>query len=97
MAKINMNIPEVRKQAKLLKNASQDLTNNSVRPLEESNKRMASVWTGNTAEAFRRFSEQATQMLKSNAKDLNEIGEFLESTCREMERAEAAAKQKVSR
>jgi len=95
MAKININTAEVRKQSKLLKEASSTLLSGSVKPIEDANKHLASIWTGQSAQSFIKYTDQLASYLKSNAADINEISVFLNKACLEMERAEQQARAKI--
>ena len=95
MANININTNEVRRQARLLKEASTQLINGTVKPMEEVNQSIQSIWTGETARLFLKYADELKTNLKSNAQDINEISVFLTEACQAIERAEREAKAKI--
>ncbi|MBR4724233.1 MAG: WXG100 family type VII secretion target [Lachnospiraceae bacterium] len=95
MANININLTEVRKQAKLLKEASSQLMSGTVKPMEEANEKMSSAWTGNSASAFTKYMEELKAALKSNADDISKISTFLTNACTSIEKADREAKAKI--
>lgn len=95
MAKIDIDLAEVRKQSALLKEASAQLINGTVRPVSEVNERLASIWTGDSARTFIKYMDELMSLLQSNAEDINEIGVFLNDACISMENADNQAKAKI--
>lgn len=95
MANININITEVQKQARLLREASANLTKGTVKPLGDSKDRLASAWTGESAKVFAKYTEELIGLLQSNAKDINEIAAFLENTCSRIKKADQEAKSRI--
>ena len=95
MANINMNTAEVRKQARLLKEAYTQLINGTVKPIDEANQSMQSIWTGETAKLFLKYSEELKTNLKSNAEDINQISQFLTEAATAIEKADQQAKAKI--
>lgn len=95
MANINVNLAEVRKQAAQLKEASSRLMSGTVKPIEESDEKMSSIWTGTSATAFTKYMEEVKAALKSNADDLNRISTFLTNACKTMEKADNEARSKI--
>ncbi len=95
MANININIDQVRRQARLLREASANLTKGTVKPLGESKDRLASVWTGDSAKAFVLYTDELIGQLQSNAKDINEIAAFLDSACNTFRKADQQAKSRI--
>ena len=95
MANININLSQVRKQAKLLKEASSQLLSGTVKPIEEADENMASAWSGSSATAFTKYMEELKAALKSNANDINKISVFLTNACNSIEKADAQAKTKI--
>ena len=95
MANININLSEVRKQARLLKDASSQLINGSVKPIEEANQQMGSIWSGASSKAFNKYMEELKNALKSNAEDINKLSVFLNNACASIEKADREAKAKI--
>ena len=95
MANINMNLTEVRKQSKLLKEASSQLVNGTVKPIEDANKNMGAAWSGNASKAFTKYMEELNAALKSNAEDISKLSVFLANACNSIEKADREAKAKI--
>ena len=95
MANINVNTTEVRRQARLLKEAYTQLINGTVKPIDEANQSMSSIWTGDTARLFLKYSDELKNNLKSNAEDINQISIFLTEACQAIEKADREAKAKI--
>ena len=95
MANININLTEVRKQAKLLKEASSQLVNGTVKPIEDADKNLDSIWSGNSSKAFKKYMEELNAALKSNAEDINKLSVFLTNACNSIEKADREAKAKL--
>ena len=95
MANININLTEVRKQAKLLKEASGQLVNGTVKPIEEADQQMGSIWSGESSKAFNKYMEELKNALKSNADDINKLSTFLTNACSSIEKADREAKSKI--
>ena len=95
MANLNVNLTEVRKQARLLKDASSQLVSNTVKPIEECNGNMGNVWSGESSKAFMKYTEELTAALKSNADDINKISVFLTNACASIEKADREAKTRI--
>lgn len=95
MAKINIDITEIRRQSKLLREASSQLINGTVRPLSEANRDMGAIWTGDAARKFTGYTDELISLLQSNAEDINEISTFLNDVCVTMENADRQALSKL--
>ena len=95
MANININISEVQKQARLLREASANLSKGTVKPLVDSKDRLASAWTGESAKAFVKYTDELIGQLQSNAKDILEIAAFLENACSTIKKADQEAKSRI--
>jgi len=95
MANLNVNLTEVRKQAKLLKEASSQLVSGTVKPIEECNGSIGNIWSGESSKAFKKYTDELTSALKSNADDLNQLSTFLNNACNSIEKADRAAKAKI--
>ena len=63
MANINIDITEVQRQSKLLKEASSQLMNSAVKPVRNANKQVGAVWTGSSAKAFTDYAEEVAALL----------------------------------
>ena len=95
MANINVNISEVRKQARELKDASSKLLSGTVKTIEDCNGNMASVWSGESSRSFMKYTDELISALKSNADDLSKISVFLNNACASLEKADREAKAKI--
>ena len=95
MANININLNEVRKQARLLKEASSQMISGTVKPMEEANEKLSSAWSGESAKAFTKYMEELKAALKSNADDISKISVFLTNACNSIEKADREAKAKL--
>ena len=95
MANLNVNLTEVRRQAKLLKEASSQLVSGTVKPMEECNGSMGNIWSGESSKAFTKYTNELSSALKSNADDLNQISIFLTNACNSIEKADREAKAKI--
>ena len=95
MANINLNTGEIRKQASLLKEASQNLIGGTVKPIENADKDLEALWMGDSGKAFTKYMEELKASLKSNADDINKISTFLLNAAKAMEQADREAKSKI--
>ena len=95
MANINMNLTQVRKEARLLKEASSQLMSGTVKQMEEANEKLTGIWSGNSAKAFSKYMEELKADLKSNADDISKISTFLTNACNSIEKADREAKAKI--
>ncbi len=95
MANININISQVRKEAKQLKEASSQLMSGTVKQMEEANEKLPGIWSGNSAKTFGKYVEELKADLKSNADDINKISVFLTNACNSIEKADREAKAKI--
>jgi uncharacterized protein YukE len=95
MANINVNLTEVRKQARLLKEASSQLISGTVKPIEDADKNMEAIWSGNSSKAFTKYMSELNAALKSNADDINKLSVFLTNACNSIEKADREAKAKI--
>ncbi|MCR4618054.1 MAG: hypothetical protein K5669_07715 [Lachnospiraceae bacterium] len=97
MANININVTKVKKQAQQLKEASYKLQKEAVKPLEESNEKLKTAWTGEAATSYVKSVDEIESLLKANAEDIKEIAVFLEKAAQRIENADKTAKTKVKR
>lgn len=95
MANVNLNLTQVRKQARLLKDASSQLMSGTVKPMQECNNGIGKIWSGESSKAFTKYTEELSAILKSNADDLNQISTFLTNACASIEKADREAKAKL--
>ena len=81
MAAIHFDSQSVKKQAKLLEEAADQIQNQTVKVITAANEAVAASWSGKAAEIFVKFM----------------IAAVLRDACSSMEKAEAQAKAVVSR
>ena len=95
MAAIHFDSQSVKKQAKLLEEAADQIQNQKV--ITAANEAVAASWSGKAAEIFVKFMQEQNTDLASGAASLREIAAVLRDACSSMEKAEAQAKAVVSR
>ena len=88
MAAIHFDSQSVKKQAKLLEEAADQIQNQTVKVITAANEAVAASWSGKAAEIFVKFMQE---------QNLREIAAVLRDACSSMEKAEAQAKAVVSR
>ena len=93
MAAIHFDSQSVKKQAKLLEEAADQIQNQTVKVITAANEAVAASWSGKAAEIFVKFMQEQNTDLAS----LREIAAVLRDACSSMEKAEAQAKAVVSR
>ena len=96
MAAIHFDSQSVKKQAKLLEEAADQIQNQTVKVITAANEAVAASWSGKAAEIFVKFMQEQNTDLASGAA-LREIAAVLRDACSSMEKAEAQAKAVVSR
>ena len=94
MAAIHFDSQSVKKQAKLLEEAADQIQNQTVKVITAANE---ASWSGKAAEIFVKFMQEQNTDLASDAASLREIAAVLRDACSSMEKAEAQAKAVVSR
>ena len=96
-AAIHFDSQSVKKQAKLLEEAADQIQNQTVKVITAANEAVAASWSGKAAEIFVKFMQEQNTDLASGAASLREIAAVLRDACSSMEKAEAQAKAVVSR
>lgn len=97
MAAINFDSKAVKKQAKLLEEAADQIQNQTVKVMNAANKAMAASWSGKAGGIFVKFMQEQSKALSSEVASLKEIAAFLRDACTSMEKAEAQVKTVVSK
>lgn len=97
MAAINFDSKAVKKQAKLLEEAADQIQNQTVKVMNAANEAMAASWSGKSGGIFVKFMQEQSKALSSEAASLREIAAFLRDACTSMEKAEAQVKTVVSK
>lgn len=97
MAAINFDSKAVKKQAKLLEEAADQIQNQTVKVMNAANEAMAASWFGKAGGIFVKFMQEQSKALSSEVASLKEIAAFLRDACTSMEKAEAQVKTVVSK
>lgn len=97
MAAINFDSKVVKKQAKLLEEAADQIQNQTVKVMNAANEAMAASWSGKAGGIFVKFMQEQSKALSSEVASLKEIAAFLQDACTSMEKAEAQVKTVVSK
>ena len=97
MAAINFDSKAVKKQAKLLEEAADQIQNQTVKVMNAANEAMAASWSGKAGGIFVKFMQEQSKALSSEAASLKEIAAFLRDACTSKEKAEAQVKTEVSK
>lgn len=97
MGKINFDSKAVKKQAKLLEEAADQIQNQTVKVINAANEDLAASWSGEAGEIFVEFMQEQSKDLSSQTASLTEIAALLRDACTSMEKAEAQAKAVVSK
>ena len=97
MAAINFDSQAVKKQAKLLEEAADQIQNQTVKVMNAANEAMAASWSGKAGGIFVKFMQEQSKALSSEVASLKEIAAFLQDACTSMEKAEAQVKTVVSK
>jgi uncharacterized protein YukE len=97
MAAINFDSKAVKKQAKLLEEAADQIQNQTVKVMNAANEAMAASWSGKAGGIFVKFMQEQSKALSSDVASLKEIAAFLQDACTSMEKAEAQVKTVVSK
>lgn len=97
MAAINFDSKAVKKQAKLLEEAADQIQNQTVKVMNAANEAMAASWSGKAGGIFVKFMQEQSKALSAETASLKEIAAFLRDACTSMEKAEAQVKTVVSK
>ena len=97
MATINFDSKSVKKQAKLLEEAAEQIQNQTVKVMNAANEALAASWSGKSSEIFVKFMQEQSKDLSSQTASLKEVAAFLRDACTTMEKAEAQAKAAVNK
>lgn len=97
MAAIIFDSKAVKKQAKLLEEAADQIQNQTVKVMNAANEAMAASWSGKAGGIFVKFMQEQSKALSSEVASLKEIAAFLRDACTSMEKAEAQVKTVVSK
>ena len=97
MAAINFDSQAVKKQAKLLEEAADQIQNQTIKVINAANEAVAASWSGKAGGIFVKFMQEQSKALSSEVASLKEIAAFLQDACTSMDKAEAQAKAVVSR
>ena len=94
MAAIHFDSQSVKKQAKLLEEAADQIQNQTVKVITAANEAVAASWSGKAGGIFVKFMQEQSADLTAS---LREIAALLRDACTSMDKAEAQAKAVVSR
>ena len=97
MAAINFDSQAVKKQAKLLEEAADQIQNQTIKVINAANEAVAASWSGKAGGIFVKFMQEQSADLASGIASLREIAVLLRDACTSMDKAEAQAKAVVSR
>ncbi len=97
MAAIHFDSQAVKKQAKLLEEAADQIQNQTIKVIKGANEAVASSWSGKAGVIFVKFMQEQSADLASGTASLREIAAVLRDACTSMDKAEAQAKAVVSR
>ena len=97
MAAINFDPQAVKKQAKLLEEAADQIQNQTIKVINSANEVVAASWSGKAGSIFVKFMQEQSTGLASGTASLREIAALLRDACTSMDKAEAQAKAVVSR
>ena len=97
MAAINFDSQDVKKQAKLLEEAADQIQNQTIKVINTANEAVAASWSGKAGGIFVKFMQEQSAGLASATSSLREIAAVLRDACTSMDKAEAQAKAVVSR
>lgn len=97
MATINFDSKAVKKQAKLLEEAADQIQSQTVKVMNAANEALAASWSGKAGGIFVKFMQEQSKDLSSQTASLKEIATLLRDACTSMEKAEAQAKAVVSK
>ena len=81
MAAIHFDSQSVKKQAKLLEEAADQIQNQTVKVITAANEAVAASWSGKAAEIFVKFMQEQNTDLASGAASLREIAAVLRDAC----------------
>ena len=95
MGAINVNIPQVRKQAKTLKDLSTQLDSGTVKVIREANEALKSSWNSKASQTFIKYTDELNTKIQSNVKALRETGDYLEQACAILAKADQDVKAKI--
>lgn len=97
MAAINFDSQAVKKQAKLLEEAADQIQNQTIKVINTANEAVAASWSGKAGGIFVKFMQEQSADLTAATASLREIAAVLRDACTSMDKAEAQAKEVVSR
>ncbi len=97
MAAINFDSQAVKKQAKLLEEAADQIQNQTIKVINTANEAVAASWSGKAGGIFVKFMQEQSADLTAATASLREITAVLRDACTSMDKAEAQAKAVVSR
>ena len=80
-------------QAKALDELANDVQNQCCKKLGEIGENIEAAWNGDAATAYRRYVSGIREDMLKKAKYMRDTAEFLRSTAKKMQAADAAAKQ----
>lgn len=97
MAAIHFDSQAVKKQAKLLEEAADQIQNQTIRVINGATEAVAASWSGKAGGIFVKFMQEQSADLASGTASLREIAAVLRDACTSMDKVEAQAKAVVSR
>ena len=97
MAAINFDSQAVKKQAKLLEEAADQIQNQTIKVINAANEAVAASWSGKAGGIFVKFMQEQSVDLAGRRTIKKEIAALLRDACTSMDKAEAQAKAVVSR
>ena len=87
------NYNETIAQAKLLDELANDVSNQCCKKMSEICENLEAAWNGDAAAAYKKYVDVVREDLLKKAKYMRDTAEFLRSTAKKMQAADAAAKQ----
>lgn len=97
MGAINFDSKAVKKQAKLLEEAADQIQNQTVKVMNAANEAIAASWSGKAGGIFVKYMQEQSKALSSETASLKEIAALLRDACTSMDKAEEQVKTVVSK
>ena len=89
---IKFNYNQTMEQAKLLDELANDIQNQLFKKLNEIYDNLEAAWSGDAASSYKKYVSGVRDDLIKKAKYMRDTAEFLRSTAKKMQAADAAAK-----
>ena len=95
MGSVNVNIPQIRKQAKTLRDLASQLDKGTVKVIREANEALKSSWNSKASQTFIKHTDEMNTKIQANVKALQDAASFLDQACNTLAKADQEVNAKI--